>query len=111
MAAIRSNSAVRSAATGSDLTYIHRPNGDFTFSGQYTGNAAADFLLGYPIQFRQGSGGPRSGRSVFHLLRLCAGRIPRQPTPHHTYGMRYEVNQPFADARIIWPHSIPASSR
>ena len=34
------------------IAFINRPNGDFTFNGGITGNAAADFLLGLPAQFR-----------------------------------------------------------
>ncbi len=41
------------------LAFINRPNGNFTFNGQYTGNAAADFLLGLPQQYRQASGDPK----------------------------------------------------
>jgi outer membrane receptor protein involved in Fe transport len=40
------------------LAFINRPNGNFTFNGQYTGNAAADFLLGLPQQYRQAAGDP-----------------------------------------------------
>ena len=38
------------------IAFVNRPNGDFTFTGdtsQRTGNAAADFLLGLPAQFRR----------------------------------------------------------
>jgi hypothetical protein len=38
------------------VTFINRPNGDYTFTSTYSGNAAADFLLGFPTQFRQGTG-------------------------------------------------------
>ena len=34
------------------IAFINRPNGDLTFSGGLTGNAAADFLLGLPAQAR-----------------------------------------------------------
>jgi hypothetical protein len=34
------------------IAFINRPNGDLTFSGGITGNAAADFLLGLPAQAR-----------------------------------------------------------
>ncbi len=34
------------------IAFINRPNGDYTFSGAVSGNALADFLLGYPFQFR-----------------------------------------------------------
>ena len=38
------------------IAFVNRPNGDYTFTGstsQRTGNAAADFLLGLPTQFRR----------------------------------------------------------
>ena len=35
-----------------NIAFINRPNGDLTFSGLVTGNAAADFLLGYGAQVR-----------------------------------------------------------
>lgn len=35
-----------------NIAFINRPNGDLTFSGGLTGNAAADFLLGLPAQAR-----------------------------------------------------------
>ena len=46
------------------LAYINRPNGNFTFNGQYTGNAAADFLLGFPQQYRQATGDPNMDGST-----------------------------------------------
>src|SRR4029453_3029864 len=38
------------------IAFVNRPNGDFTFTSsttQRTGDAAADFLLGLPAQFRR----------------------------------------------------------
>ena len=50
------------------VAFINRPNGDFTFSGtQYTGNAAADFLLGFPQQYRAGDRRSEPGRLVVGL--------------------------------------------
>src|SRR5690606_27378637 len=34
------------------IAFINRPNGDLTFSGGLSGNAAADFLLGFPSRVR-----------------------------------------------------------
>ena len=81
------------------VSFINRPNGDFTFTGQYTGNAAADFLLGLPIQFRQGSGDPNlDGASWTYAL---YGQDEYRLAPRLTlnYGLRYEVNQPFAESQ------------
>jgi hypothetical protein len=47
------------------LAFINRPNGDFSFTGQYTGSAAADFLLGFPAQYRQASGDPNLDGSTW----------------------------------------------
>jgi carboxypeptidase family protein/TonB-dependent receptor-like protein len=80
------------------VSFINRPNGDFTFASQYTGNAAADFLLGFPQQYRQATGDPNLdgsswvyaiyGQDEFRLSRLTLN-----------YGLRYEVNQPFAETQ------------
>jgi outer membrane receptor protein involved in Fe transport len=79
------------------LAFINRPNGNFTFSGQYTGNAAADFLLGLPQQYRQASGDPNmDGRtwttSVYGQddWRLATGLTVQA-------GLRYERAAPFVE--------------
>jgi hypothetical protein len=79
------------------VTFINRPNGDYTFSGQYTGNAAADFLLGFPVQFRQGSGDPNlDGASLtYSVYAQDEFRIGQRVTLN--YGLRYEVNEPFVE--------------
>jgi len=81
------------------VSFINRPNGDFTFNPQYTGNAAADFLLGLPIQFRQGSGDPNLDGSswTYALYGQDQYRIGTRVTLN--YGLRYEVNQPFAESQ------------
>ena len=79
------------------VSFINRPNGDFAFTGQYSGSAAADFLLGLPSQFRQGSGDPNlDGSSLTYAL---YGQDEYRVGPRLTlnYGLRYEVNQPFAE--------------
>ncbi len=78
------------------VSFINRPNGDFTFSTQYTGNAAADFLLGFPFQFRQASGDPNLDGSswVYAGYGQDEYRVSRVTL---NYGVRYEVNRPFAE--------------
>jgi hypothetical protein len=78
------------------VAFINRPNGDFTFSGQYTGNAAADFLIGFPVQYRQASGDPNLDGSswVYAVYAQDEYRVSRVTL---NYGLRYEVNQPFAE--------------
>ncbi len=81
------------------VSFINRPNGDFTFTGQYTGSAAADFLLGLPIQFRQGSGDPNLDGSswTYALYGQDEYRVGSRVTLN--VGLRYEVNQPFAESQ------------
>ena len=81
------------------VSFINRPNGDFTFTGQYSGNAAADFLLGLSSQFRQGSGDPNLDGSswTYALYGQDEYRVGARLTLN--YGLRYEVNQPFAESQ------------
>src|SRR5262249_21306301 len=79
------------------VTYINRPNGDYTFTGQYSGNAAADFLLGFPVQFRQGSGDPNLDGSSLTYSVYAQDEFRVAPRVTLNYGVRYEVNQPFAE--------------
>src|SRR3954451_1366587 len=78
------------------VSFINRPNGDFTFSGQYSGSAAADFLLGFPQQYRQATGDPNLDGSswVYAMYGQDEFRLSRVTL---NYGLRYEVNQPFAE--------------
>ncbi len=79
------------------IAFINRPNGDLTFNGVQTGNAAADFLLGYPSQFRytttnqaqDGVGWLYSGYAQDEW------RTPWRMTI--SGGVRYELAKPFVD--------------
>jgi outer membrane receptor protein involved in Fe transport len=81
------------------VSFINRPNGDYTFTGQYTGNAAADFLLGVPIQFRQGSGDPNLDGSSWTYALYAQDEFRFGSRLTLNYGLRYEVNQPFAESQ------------
>ena len=80
-----------------------RPNqpdnarGSFTFTGQFTGNALADFLLGYPTTAVAGIGrGDEDGRTNWlHLFAQDDWRIRRNLTLN--LGLRYEYNQHMYD--------------
>ena len=71
--------------------------GAFTFTGQFTGNAFADFLLGYPTSALSGIGrGDENGRT--NWLHLYA-QDDWQPRDNLTVnlGLRYEFNQHMYD--------------
>ena len=71
--------------------------GNFTFNGQWSGNALADFLLGYPSNSQVGIGrADEHGRSTwFHVY----GQDDWQITSNLTlnYGLRYEINSQMVD--------------
>src|SRR5262249_3843786 len=79
------------------IAFINRPNGDLTFSGGITGNAAADFLLGLPAQARatttqaiQDGHGSLYSAFVQDEFRL-------RPRLTLNLGVRYELPIPFVD--------------
>ena len=82
------------------IAFVNRPNGDYTFTGsttQRSGNAAADFLLGLPAQFRRTTANTVQDGTGW----LYAGYVQDdfRPWPRLTInaGLRYEVPLPFVD--------------
>ncbi|MCH7666319.1 MAG: TonB-dependent receptor [Acidobacteria bacterium] len=82
------------------IGFINRPNGDFSFNGRFTGNAAADFLLGLPVQFRQASPGAdaiNEGEGTsWAVYAQDEFRVSANVTLN--LGLRYELNEPFVDS-------------
>jgi hypothetical protein len=79
------------------IAFINRPNGDFTFANTFTGNAAADFLLGLPSQFRRTTTN-QAPDGVGWLYSFYA-QDEWRTGPHLTLtaGLRYELAEPFVD--------------
>ena len=72
--------------------------GSFTYTGQFSGNAMADFLLGYPVAARSGIGGRGSedARSTWlHVYAQDDWRMRDNMTVN--FGLRYEINQHLTD--------------
>jgi len=71
--------------------------GAFTYTGQFSGNALADFLLGYPVAATSGIGrGDEDGRTNWlHLYAQDDWRIRDNLTVN--LGLRYEFNQHMYD--------------
>ena len=80
-----------------DLLYINRPNGAFTFNPYFTTNVLADFLIGTPYVFQQGSGNPALDGSswTYSIYGQDQFRITRRLTLE--VGGRYEVNRPYVE--------------
>ena len=73
--------------------------GAFTYTGQFSGNAFADFLLGYPTSAVAGIGrGDEDGRTNWlHLFAQDDWRMRGNLTVN--LGLRYEYNQHMRDVR------------
>ncbi len=71
--------------------------GSFVYSGQWTGNALADFLLGFPTSARSGmGGGQEDARTTWlHLYAQDDWRARENLTLN--YGLRYEFNSHMKD--------------
>ena len=71
--------------------------GAFTYTGQWTGNALADFLLGFPTSARSGrGGGDENARTTWlHLYAQDDWRVRDNLTIN--YGLRYELNSHMTD--------------
>jgi hypothetical protein len=71
--------------------------GAFTYTGQFTGNALADFLLGYPTSATSGIGrGDEKGRTSWLHLFVQDDWRPRANLTLNV-GLRYEFNQHMYD--------------
>jgi hypothetical protein len=79
------------------LAFINRPNGNFTFTGLYTGSAAADFLLGLHQQYRQASGDPNMDGSTFATSLYAQDDFRLSSRITLNVGVRYEVTSPFVE--------------
>ncbi len=72
--------------------------GAFSYTGQFSGNALGDFLLGYPVAARSGVGGrgAEDGRTTwFHTYAQDDWRLRDNLTLN--FGLRYEINQHMRD--------------
>lgn len=80
-----------------NLLYINRPNGNFTYDPFWTKNVLADFVLGLPYEFQQGSGNPALNGSsgTYGFYAQDEYRVRNNLTLE--YGLRYELNTPFVE--------------
>lgn len=87
---------------GIGLLYINRPNGAFTFAdgtNSKTGSALADFFLGLPQIFQQGSGDPAMNGKSWTYSGYAQDQFRINPKLTIVVGGRYEVNQPYTEAK------------
>lgn len=79
------------------IAFVNRPNGDFTFDGVHTRNAAADFLLGLPGQFRRTTSNTIQDGRGWLYAGFAQDEFRIGPNVTLNYGVRYEVPIPFED--------------
>ncbi len=74
--------------------------GEYRFNGMFSGNAMADFLLGYPNRSRVANTGPDIDGHTYHQGYFAQDdwRITSRLTLN--YGVRYEYHPPFYDATL-----------
>jgi hypothetical protein len=79
------------------IAFINRPNGDYTFDGTHSGNAAADFLLGLPSQFRRTTTNQAQDGVGWLYAGYAQDEWRAAPNVTVNAGVRYEVSVPFVD--------------
>lgn len=79
------------------IAFINRPNGDLTFTGAISGNAAADFLLGLPAQVRATTQQAiQDGEGwAYSLYVQDEFRVNARLTVN--MGLRWELTQPYVE--------------
>jgi Carboxypeptidase regulatory-like domain/TonB-dependent Receptor Plug Domain len=80
------------------IAFVNRPNGDLFFNGVHTGNAAADFLLGFAQRLRRTTANASQDGHGW----LYAGYVQDEFRPRSNLtvnaGLRYEVAVPFVES-------------
>jgi outer membrane receptor protein involved in Fe transport len=80
------------------IAFVNRPNGDFTFNGVFTGNAAADFLLGLPSQFRRTTANASQDGTGWSYAGYVQDEFRPAANVTVNLGLRYELAKPFVEA-------------
>lgn len=73
--------------------------GNFNFSGTFTGDAFADFLLGVPFSAYRGVGSARADLRTFQLRFFVRDQWRVSPRFQLTLGLDYEFSQPWHSTR------------
>ena len=71
--------------------------GEFSFTGQYTGNAFADFLVGLPSSTTYAANGPDVKPYAYHYAGFVQDDFRVTPKLTLSFGVRYELHPPFND--------------
>ncbi|MFN2444042.1 MAG: TonB-dependent receptor domain-containing protein [Vicinamibacterales bacterium] len=94
-----------------DLDDWNTPNGSFTFTGRYTGNAIADLLLGYPSQAQRLIGPGVSNLRSWQVAGFVQDEWRVTGRLSVNYGLRYEYQAPSWEDNNAWGAFVPALGR
>jgi hypothetical protein len=83
-------------------------NGTFIFTGQYTGNALADFLLGRANQYTETALDPFGNYRWYNLEPYIEEQVKLRPNLTLTAGIRYEYYSPEHELHDIFGSFDPA---
>lgn len=84
------------------------PQGTFTFTGRYSGNAFADFLLGYPTQTTTFVGLVFMEQKEWQTGLFVQDEWRVSPRLTVNYGVRYEYQAPDEEVENRWGTFVPA---
>ena len=87
------------------------PQGQFTFTGRYTGNAFADLLLGYPSQTQNFLGLVKMEQTTWQTGLFAQDEWRMSPRITLSYGLRYEYQAPDREKNNNWGTFIPDLGR
>jgi hypothetical protein len=89
-----------------DIVNQYRTGGSFTFSGQVTGNALADFMLGRIGSMDQGMGEYKNNRNTFYApFAQDNWKVNKRLTIN--LGLRYEPSAPWRELAARWERFFP----
>jgi len=74
--------------------------GEYRFNGSYSGNAFADFLLGYPNRTRVANTGPDVAPVAYHQGYYAQDDFKVNSRLTVNFGVRYEYHPPFVDPTL-----------
>ena len=83
-------------------------NGTFSFTGQYTGNALADFLTGRAYNYTETALDPFGNYRWYNLEPYFQDQIKLRPNLTLTAGIRYEYYQPEYETKDFFGSFSPA---
>jgi outer membrane receptor protein involved in Fe transport len=83
-------------------------NGTFSFTGQYTGDALADFLTGHAYRYTETALDPFLNYRWYNLEPFIEDQIKLRPNLTLTAGLRYEYYQPEYEKNNIFGSFDPA---